>query len=192
MSELPKRPGENSQAIKLKTDNDGPGSEQGANNDAGGNSSKVPPTSDPFDAYVSPEMKSYTKVLRFGHDLLIPTRVGGGPPRLFLIDTGATTNMIDPAAARQVTKVRGDPDATLTGISGSVKKVYNADKAVLTFGHLRQENQDILSFDMTSISEITGTEISGILGFTTLISLELKIDYRDGLVDLSYDPKAHF
>jgi hypothetical protein len=36
--------------------------------------------------------------------------------------------------------------------------------------------------------ESVGTEISGALGFATLNLLELKIDYRDGLVDLSYDP----
>ena len=39
-----------------------------------------------------------------------------------------------------------------------------------------------------------GTEISGILGFTMLRLLEIKIDYRDGLVDFHYDPKRliHF
>jgi hypothetical protein len=41
---------------------------------------------------------------------------------------------------------------------------------------------------MTSISESAGTEISGTLGFTTLNMLDIKIDYRDGLVNLSYDP----
>jgi hypothetical protein len=73
------------------------------------------------------------------------------------------------------------------GISGSVKNVYSANKAVLQFGHLRQENQDMLSFDTTSISESNGTEVSGFLGFATLRFLDIKIDYRDALVDFSYD-----
>ena len=73
------------------------------------------------------------------------------------------------------------------GVSGSAKNVYSADKAVLTFGHLKQENQDIVSFDMTPLSDDAGTEISGALGFTTLYLLDIKIDYRDGLVDFSYD-----
>jgi hypothetical protein len=132
-------------------------------------------------------MKSYSRVLRFGHDLLIPTRIGDASPKLFLIDTGALTNMMDPAAAREVTKVHGDPNMKVKGVSGSVNKVYSADKAVLTFGHLKQENQDIISFDMTPISDSAGTEISGTLGFTTLNLLDIKIDYRDGLVDLSFD-----
>jgi hypothetical protein len=32
-----------------------------------------------------------------------------------------------------------------------------------------------------------GTKISGFLGFDTLHMLQLKIDYRDGLVDFVYD-----
>ena len=133
-------------------------------------------------------MISYTKVLRFGHALLIPTKIGDAPSKLFLIDTGAFANMIDPAAAREVTKVHDDAYMRVKGVSGSVKNVYSADKAVLIFGRLRQENQDIVSFDMTSISNGAGTEISGTLGFTTLYLLDIKIDYRDGLVNLSYDP----
>src|ERR1019366_5798528 len=34
-----------------------------------------------------------------------------------------------------------------------------------------------------------GTELSGFLGFAMLRLLELKLDYRDGLVDLEYDTK---
>jgi hypothetical protein len=38
-------------------------------------------------------------------------------------------------------------------------------------------------FDMRSLSDSCGTEISGILGVGVLRHLEMKIDYRDGLVD---------
>jgi hypothetical protein len=106
-------------------------------------------------------MTSYTRVYRFGHDLLIPTKVGNAPIKFFLLDTGSLENNITPAAAHEVTKVHGDSDTIVTGISGSVKKVYSADKAILQFGHLRQENQDLTAFDLTSISENAGTEISG-------------------------------
>jgi hypothetical protein len=75
------------------------------------------------------------------------------------------------------------------GLSGNVNKVYSADKAILQFGHLRQENQQMLSFDFSNISDRIGTEISGTLGFTLLRFLDIKIDYRDGLVDFEYDAK---
>jgi hypothetical protein len=45
-----------------------------------------------------------------------------------------------------------------------------------------------VTFDMSSISKSTGTEVSGILGFAMLRILQIKIDYRDGLVDFIYNP----
>lgn len=66
-----------------------------------------------------------------------------------------------------------------------------ADKAIITFSHFRQENQDLTAFDLSKISKDAGTEISGILGFTTLRMFEIKIDYRDGLVDFVLDKASH-
>jgi hypothetical protein len=134
-------------------------------------------------------MKSFSPVYRFGHYLLIPTLIGDAPPNVFLIDTGSFANMISPAAAEEVTKVHSNPNMVVKGISGSVKNVYRADKAILQFGHLRQENQDLVAFDMTYFSDHAGTEMSGILGFATLRMLDIKIDYRDGLVNFSYDAR---
>ena len=98
-------------------------------------------------------------------------------------------NVISPAAAREVTKVHGDSDMIVKGISGKVNDVFTANKAVLVFGHLRQENQDMTSFDTKKLSDDVGTEISGFLGFTTLRVLDIKIDYRDALVSFEYDQK---
>jgi predicted aspartyl protease len=193
LSELPKRPGEVEQKLTLKSEEDDSEDESGENSadakSAEGKPSdnKNPMLSGPQDRYIAPEMQSYTHVLRFGHDLLVPTMIGKVPYKLFLIDTGAMMNAISPAAAREVTKVHGDSDMIVSGISGRVDKVYSANKAVLTFGHLRQENQDMTAFDTTSLSDDVGTEISGFLGFATLRTLDIKIDYRDGLVDFQYD-----
>lgn len=55
------------------------------------------------------------------------------------------------------------------------------------FGRLRQDNEDLVSFDLTPLSNDAGVEISGILGFAMLRLLDVKIDYRDGLVDFTYD-----
>jgi len=141
-----------------------------------------------YNRYVAPEMKSYTPVSRFGHMLLIPTRLNQLPPKLFLLDTGAFGNSISPAAAREVTGVSSDSDTYVRGLSGNVKTVFRANELTLTFGRLRQKNQDMVAFDLSPLSDDTGTEISGILGFSMLAMLEMKIDYRDGLVDLIYDP----
>jgi tetratricopeptide (TPR) repeat protein len=190
LSELPKRPGEENKPTTLDSEAAGyygggaPDSNPEKSSEA---SHENAPSRGPQDRYIAPEMQSYTRVFRFGHDLLIPTRVGNAPPKLFLIDTGAMFNSISPEAAREVTKVRTDSDMTIKGLSGTVKNVYSADKAILQFSHYRQENQDLTAFDLSKISRDVGTEVSGILGFTTLRMFELKIDYRDGLVDFVFN-----
>jgi predicted aspartyl protease len=141
------------------------------------------------DRYIAPEMKSFTPVLRFGHQLLIPTKVNDSAPKLFLIDTGAFSNTISPAAAREFTKVSSDADVRVKGLNGAVKNVFRADEVKLAFAHLKQQNLDIVSFDTTGISDSIETEVSGMLGFAMLRMLEIKIDYRDGLVDFTFDSK---
>src|SRR5664280_2553735 len=143
----------------------------------------------PKDAYVAPEMARWTRVFRFGHMLLIPTRVDGTGPMLFMIDTGSFTNILSTRAAREVTKIKADPHTQVKGLSGAVANVYRADKATLEFGHYTQDNQNIVTLDLSAISKSAGTEVSGILGFEMLRILQVKIDYRDGLVDFVYDPK---
>lgn len=190
LSQLPTRPGETTQNLVLKSeDADDSRDNEAAEANAAQSGSTAPKSSGPQDSYIAPEMQSYTHLLRFGHDLLVPTTIGNVPYKLFLLDTGSLTNFISPAAAREVTKVHGDSDTTIEGISGRVDKVFSANKAILQFGHLRQENQDMTAFDITAVSDGIGTEVSGFLGFTTLRFLDVKIDYRDALIDFKYDSK---
>jgi tetratricopeptide (TPR) repeat protein len=168
LSELPPRPNEPTAVASLE--------------------SRGSRTSGFYDRYVAPEMKGFTPVFRFGHQLLIPTKINDLPSKLFLIDTGAFANTINPAAAKEVTKVSSDSHLTVKGLSGTVKEVFRADELMLQFSHLRQKNLDIVALDTSHISDSTGTEVSGMLGFSMLWMLEIKIDYRDGLVDFIYNP----
>lgn len=192
LSQLPQRPGDSVSPVSLQTDEDDDNSSlgtQSSDNTTGNSSGSAVQNRGPQDRYIAPEMKSYTQVYRFGSDLLVATQIGKSSilPKLFLLDSGGFSNLISPAAASEVTKVHLDNDTTVKGISGTVKNVYSADKALLQFGHLRQENQDLVAFDLTHLSEDVGTEVSGILGFALLRILDVKIDYRDGLVDFAYD-----
>jgi len=193
LSELPRRPDDpvSGANLKLESEEDEESEEPASENARASSSPKdsKAKASGPQDRYIAPEMQSYTRVFRFGHLLLVPTSVGDVPGKLFLLDTGAFLNQITPEAAREVTKVHGDSDTIIHGLSGSVNKVYRADKAVLQIGNLKQENPDLVAFDLTPMSNDVGTEISGTLGFAMLGMLDIKIDYRDGLVDFSYDRK---
>ncbi len=139
------------------------------------------------DRYVAPDMKEYTAIFRFSHMLLIPTEVNDSPPMLFAMDTGAWDNTITPDAAEQVTKITRDVNGRVRGLSGDVKNVYVADKANLKFAHFKQDRQDLVTFSLDNISNSLGTEVSGLLGFRMLYMLDIKIDYRDGLVNFTYN-----
>lgn len=138
--------------------------------------------------WIPPPFAAYEKVYRFGHCLLIPGFINDSPPRLFLLDTGAWDNFITPAGAKGAMKLHSDSDTIIKGLSGKVEKVYSTGDVTLTFGHFKQQRHDMVAFDLTHISDNIGTELSGSLGFVMLYLLGIKIDYRDHLVDFSYDP----
>jgi len=138
--------------------------------------------------WIPPQFASYEKVYRFGHMLLIPGFINDSPPKLFLVDTGAWDNTLTPGGAKGVTKLHSDSDTIVKGLSGKVEKVYSTGDVTLVFGHFRQQRSDMVAFDLSHISNHLGTEISGSLGFAMLYLLDIKIDYRDHLVDFSYDP----
>jgi len=189
LSPLPARPGEPQVKPSLASDDDESGSESDPKPAGsavnGANPSPVPKH---FDRYVGPEMRSYAHVFRFSHMLLVSTKINDVTGKLFLIDSGAWNNMITPDAAREVTKVHGDSDTIIRGLSGKVNKVYETGTVVLEFGGLRQKNEDMVAFDLSNISRDVGTEVSGTLGFALLNWLKIKLDYRDALVKFEYAP----
>ncbi|MEQ1354701.1 MAG: aspartyl protease family protein, partial [Candidatus Acidiferrum sp.] len=154
--------------------------------------SQMGTTRQSHDRYVAPEMKAFTPVYREGHDLLVPTRVNDKAKVMFLIDTGSVENMISLDTATQNAKARINDAYKVRGISGEVKKVFRAEDVTLQFAGFKEKMDTMLCLDMTKISNDTGTEVSGILGFAVLHMMEIKIDYRDGLVDLKFDPKRFY
>ena len=143
----------------------------------------------PKDRYIAPEMADWTKVFRFGHNILVPTSVNDSKSMLFGLDTGAFSNILSVRAGRQFSKVNSEDRVRVHGVNGAVDKVYSCEKATLRFGHFQQPNLGIITLDLSTISRHTGTEVSGFLGFAMLRQLEVELDYRDGLVDFKYDPK---
>jgi hypothetical protein len=142
----------------------------------------------PKDRYIAPEMANWTKVFRFGHMILVPTFVNESPAMLFGLDTGAFANILSLREGRQLGKVNSEDRLRVRGLNGEVNKVYSA-KAILRFAHLRQPSMEVVTLDLSTQSRRLGTEVSGFLGFAMLRLVEIKLDYRDGLVDFEYDPK---
>jgi hypothetical protein len=134
-----------------------------------------------------PEIAEFSQVFRFGHLLLMPTRVGDSARGLFALDTGARVNTISPALARQVSKLY-ESNVRVSGVSGFVKNVYTTDKARLQFSRFRFPEDEIITFDVPAIDKDVGTEVSGFIGFTSFRDMKVSIDYRDGLVNFDYKP----
>jgi len=201
LSPLPKRPDDAIAPTALNTEGESRSNPddktEGASDqkaESAGDASKAANTAPPAprlprDRYVAPEMKGWAPVFRFGHELLIATLVNNSKPMLFLIDTGSGVNLLSTRAGREVTKISSDPNIHVKGLSGTVNDVYRADNATLQFGRFVQKNQNVVTVDLSKFSKHTGTEISGVLGFQLLRMLQVKIDYRDGLVDFVYDAK---
>jgi predicted aspartyl protease/Tfp pilus assembly protein PilF len=198
LSPLPKRPEDTAGKVSLASeeDSDPDPDEQPESTKDPKDAAKTPdknPTAPspqrlPKDRYIAPEMAKWARVYRVGHNLLIPTHVNDSKTMLFVLDTGAFSNMMSTRAARTVAKVSSDDTIKIKGLSGEVNKTYSADKATLQFGNIRQPNQDMVSIDLSGLCKNLGVEVSGFLGFSTFRQLEMKIDYRDGLVEFIYDP----
>ncbi len=141
------------------------------------------------DRWIPPEFKDFERVYRFGHMLLLPVGLNKAPYRLFLLDTGAWDNTVSLEAAREASKVHKDSDIEVKGLSGQVKTVYSTGEILLTFGRFQQRRTDMVAFDLSSMSNNVGTEVSGALGFAMLYLLDIKLDYRDNLVNFEYDQK---
>lgn len=185
LQELPRRPDQPQQDLVLNAEggDDDPDVSEKSKSDA----TQKPADHGPFDRYVAPEMKEYSTVLRYGHMLLIPTFVEQEKQaRFFLIDSGDFTTQLSLKAAEAVTNVHDEKGVRVKGVNGEVNKVYSADKATLTFARLHQPTVRVLVLNLKGLSDDVGTEVGGILGFPTLRFLDIKVDYRDGLVWMDY------
>jgi TonB family protein len=130
---------------------------------------------------------SFTPVYRFGHLLLLPTQVGDSPDeRLFAIDTGAPRNVFSVSAARQISSVQENSRVEIKGLSGSVRKVYDAEKTALHFANVQQYADKETALNLEGMSDEVGTEVSGVLGVLNLRTLDVILDYRDGFVAFDF------
>jgi hypothetical protein len=179
LAPLPKRPddGTTPQFMRLETDSMG----------GIGLANAVP-----HDRYIAPEMDSWTRIYRSGHNIILPVRVNQLPARLFIMDTGAFDGLLTPALAKEIGSVI-EVGTIVRGISGEANHVYTVDKQVeLNFADMRQYERGITVIDTSATTRSVGVEISGFLGFTTLRELIVSIDYRDNLVKVVFDPKHGF
>lgn len=137
------------------------------------------------DREVAPELAGFSPFWHVGHDILLPTRVNGMQPVLFLVDTGSSSSIIDPGYARQFKGFGSEELVRVKGVSGKVSKVQSSGFLTFEFCHYRQGVPGMLSIPLTKVARDT-PQFTGIFGITTLVNFKVQIDYRDGLISLEY------
>jgi predicted aspartyl protease len=134
------------------------------------------------DRSAAPELQHSARVFRFGHLLMVPTRVSDSREVLFVVDTGSDRTLISYDMAAEVSHVNRDDRMHMQGISGQVADLYKTGNVFLQFAGFRQKSPGMTSIDMWPQSRNIGTEVSGFLGLPVLSLFTLTIDYRDGVV----------
>jgi predicted aspartyl protease len=134
------------------------------------------------DRTAAPESQHSARVYRFGHLLLVPTRVSGSREVLFVVDTGSDRTLISYDMAAEVSHVNRDDGMRMQGISGQVADLYKTGNVFVQFAGFRQKSPGMTSVDMWPQSRNVGIEVSGFLGLPVLSLFTLTIDYRDGVV----------
>jgi len=142
----------------------------------------------PRDAIVPDSMKSWTHIVRIGHQIMLPSKLNGGPLHYVIMDTGSFESLLSLAYAKETGKAKIAEEMQITGISGNVKKVYGVDHATLQFGPVQLPPEFYYSIDLSRFSHNSGVEVSGFAGLPTLSRLTITVDFRDNLMLMKYDP----
>jgi len=129
-------------------------------------------------------MSDWVRIFRFDHLILLTGQVNDSKPLLFLLDTGAEHELLSSRSAGSITKLKTAPWIEIKGASGTASKVYRAYKIKIQSGGYFKEYAALDAVDLSNFSSSVGTTISGLLGFDFLSRMEIRIDYRDGLIKL--------
>jgi hypothetical protein len=188
LAPLPPRPNDTSGLKPTLETHGNTNEDESADNSAAATSSTSKSAAHgPYDRYIAPEMKDWTRVYRAGHDMLLPASLNDSPPKLFILDTGAFSTTVTPEVAREVTKVHSQDNIVVHGVSGKVDKVYTADTITFKFANIAQKVNDVVAFATPGLSKNLNMEVAGFIGITALGQMTISIDYRDGLVKFAYD-----
>ncbi len=104
-----------------------------------------------------------------------------------LLDTGAERNIVSDKIAHQLVHTKYTPNK-FSGVSGEIDGVEKVHRISITCSGVKQISHRTYSFNLDSVSESFGTEISGLLGYPFIKNCTLLIDYRTAMVRIIPDP----
>jgi hypothetical protein len=152
----------------------------------------TPRNGDPAALYDEPinagtPARGFYRMYRAENHLSIPTYANEQKKyTLFLIDSGATSNLMDTSTAMLSTTTYRDERTTVSGVQGKVNDVSRASQISLVFASFRQDNANMIMMSLEKIGDALGIGLGGILGIPVLSNLKTTIDYREGTVRFDY------
>ena len=129
-------------------------------------------------------MKSaYTITLLHSQPLLVVEgKINGRGPLRFSIDTGASSTVITPGAARRV-RLANRTNKIVKGVSAStVVPAFLVKIDFLEIGNLSVHNLDAAVMNLSTVNRATHLNLDGILGYNFLCRYRVTIDYKIGTV----------
>ncbi len=125
----------------------------------------------------------------FNNLVMLPLSVNSVHEGLFLVDTGAVTTVVAHSLGATLGVDEDTPgakiDLGLAGITGFEGTVLRVDDVTFTTPKNREEYSYVVSIDMEEISNMLGTEISGVVGYDFLENYRVTIDFQKAEVRLS-------
>jgi predicted aspartyl protease len=115
--------------------------------------------------------------------IVVPTSVNGTGPYTFAVDTGASVSVISSDLAARL-GIRTEAVVPMTGGGGAIRTSAGRARSVAI------ANAEVTNFPVAvagfleSISQVIGTELSGIVGFNYLREFLVTIDYIGGTLRL--------
>ncbi|MEP7029144.1 MAG: aspartyl protease family protein [Candidatus Eisenbacteria bacterium] len=137
---------------------------------------------------IGPSARSVLPLTRVGEHHFAQVSINGGPPRTFLIDTGAGLTAISRELADTLGLAVGDP-LGIVGLGGGVE-ARSATLAEVGFGSLTRRDVSCLVLDFAEMRRKMGLAVEGILGFSALNRYAVTFDFAAGTLELAQNAAA--
>jgi predicted aspartyl protease len=109
--------------------------------------------------------------------------IDGGPPRTFLVDTGAGMTAISAALADTLGLTLGEA-TSLIGLGGGIDG-RSAMLRSVALGTLERRDVPCFVLDFSALHAVEGLDVEGILGFSVLNRYAVTFDFEHGALELA-------
>ncbi len=137
---------------------------------------------------VGPSRRAIVPLVRRGDHDFVELRVGGGPARRFLVDTGAGMTAISLELARELGVAGGEP-LEIVGLGGGTE-ARAALLPTLSIGAFNLSDVHGLVLDLAELRTGLGADLDGILGFSALARYAVTFDFARGQLELAENAVA--